>query len=88
MGKESKELIVKFGSIPFFTIFVIFTTLKVAGVIGWSWWIVTCPLWGPIAALIALVLLILLAGLGVLMVVAIFATILAMCKSSTKKSRV
>ena len=26
-------------------LFLIFTTLKIAGVINWSWWLVLMPLW-------------------------------------------
>jgi hypothetical protein len=28
---------------------IAFTILKLTGVIAWSWWYVTAPLWGPIA---------------------------------------
>ena len=31
---------------------VVFVTLKLCGVIGWSWWWVTCPFWGPPAVLV------------------------------------
>ena len=27
---------------------LIFVTLKLCGVIDWSWWIVTAPLWGGV----------------------------------------
>jgi hypothetical protein len=27
-------------------LFTVFLTLKLVGVIDWSWWWVTCPLWG------------------------------------------
>lgn len=26
---------------------VLFVTLKLLGIIGWSWWWVTLPFWGP-----------------------------------------
>ena len=29
--------------------FLIFLVLKLCGVISWSWWWVTAPLWGPFA---------------------------------------
>ena len=32
----------------FGTLFVIFLILKLTGVIDWSWWLVTAPLWGSI----------------------------------------
>jgi membrane-bound ClpP family serine protease len=31
---------------------MIFVTLKLVGVIDWSWWWVTLPLWGPLAVLL------------------------------------
>lgn len=35
---------------PFFPILgLIFITLKLTGFIGWSWWWVLAPLWGPLA---------------------------------------
>ena len=36
------------GGVGFFGLmFLIFLTLKLCGVIDWSWWFVTAPLWGP-----------------------------------------
>lgn len=35
-------------------LFLIFLTLKLCGVINWSWWWVTCPLW--MGLLIAIVI--------------------------------
>jgi hypothetical protein len=35
---------------------VVFVTLKLCGVINWSWWWVTCPFWGGFAILIAILL--------------------------------
>lgn len=29
--------------------FIVFLTLKLCGVIDWSWWWVTSPLWGSVA---------------------------------------
>ena len=31
---------------------VVFVVLKLVGVIDWSWWLVTLPFWGGIAALL------------------------------------
>lgn len=39
---------------------VVFVTLKLCGVIDWSWWWVTAPLWGGVALLLAI------AGVGFL----------------------
>ena len=37
------------GGIGFFGLLgIVFITLKLCGVIGWSWWWVTSPLWGSI----------------------------------------
>lgn len=30
-------------------LFIVFLVLKLVGVITWSWWWVTTPIWGPIA---------------------------------------
>lgn len=32
---------------------IVFITLKLCGVIDWSWWWVTAPFWGPFALLLA-----------------------------------
>lgn len=38
-------------------LFIVFLILKLCGVITWSWWWVTAPLWGPVAIVLALGLL-------------------------------
>lgn len=38
---------------------VVFVTLKLCGVIDWSWWLVTLPFWGGFAVLVAVGLLVL-----------------------------
>jgi hypothetical protein len=40
---------------------IVFVTLKLCGVINWSWWWVLLPFYGPLA--LALVLLVLCSGL-------------------------
>lgn len=35
---------------------VIFITLKLCGVIAWSWWLVTMPLWGGIACVLVMMI--------------------------------
>jgi hypothetical protein len=42
--------------------FLVFLVLKLTGVIDWSWWWVTSPLW--LAALAAFAALVLVGGLG------------------------
>lgn len=34
-------------------LFIVFLVLKLAHVIGWSWWWVTAPLWGGLALVVA-----------------------------------
>jgi len=34
-------------------VFLVFLVLKLCGVIAWSWWWVTAPLWGPLALVVA-----------------------------------
>ena len=43
-------------------LFLLFTTLKLTGVINWSWWWVTAPLW------ISPILIILIVALGLIFV--------------------
>ena len=39
-------------------LFLIFMTLKLTGYITWSWWYVTLPLWGPLAAVLGILLIV------------------------------
>ncbi len=36
---------------------VLFVALKLCGVIGWSWWWVTAPIWMPLAIVLGIVAL-------------------------------
>ena len=45
MSTNEKSLGIPWGMI----LFLLFLTLKLTGQIDWSWWWVTCPLWGPLA---------------------------------------
>lgn len=46
------------GGIGFFSLlFLVFLVLKLVGVITWSWWWVTAPLWGPFLVCFAIYLL-------------------------------
>lgn len=40
-------------------LFVVFLTLKLCGVINWSWWCVTSPLWLPLTVILAIVAVVL-----------------------------
>jgi len=65
MGKKQKTKI-RSGSIGFGGLLtLIFITLKLCGVIGWSWWWVLSPLWIPLAFVLAIFVVI-----GVLVVLA------------------
>lgn len=44
---------------------ILFIGLKLGGIIDWSWWWVTAPLWGGFALVVALLSLV---GLGALVV--------------------
>lgn len=47
---------------------LLFITLRLCGVIGWSWWWVTAPLWAPVALVLAILAVVFL----VLRLVALF----------------
>ncbi|WP_205191556.1 hypothetical protein [Burkholderia sp. LMG 13014] len=57
MKNQSSSTGVGFGTV----LFLIFLTLKLTGVIDWSWWWITAPLWAGIAIFFAV-----LAVIGVL----------------------
>lgn len=48
-------------------LFVVFLVLKLSGTIDWSWWLVTAPLWVPLA----IAVIVLVVG-GIVCLVAIF----------------
>jgi hypothetical protein len=52
-------------------LFIVFLTLKLCGVIDWSWWWITAPLWAPLAIL-AVVAIAGLAVCGALLLLAHF----------------
>jgi len=37
-------------------LFLIFLILKLTGIMDWSWWIVTCPLWLPLVIVFTLII--------------------------------
>ena len=39
-----------------FVLFVVFLVLKLCGVIAWSWWLVTMPLWIGFAIVVAVMI--------------------------------
>lgn len=50
---------------PLFLLFLLFLGLKLAGIITWSWWWVTAPLWGGLAIILVVLLCV---GIGWLFV--------------------
>lgn len=50
---DNKQSIHVNGWFPL-ALFLVFLTLKLTGVITWSWWWVTAPLWGPPAFFFAI----------------------------------
>lgn len=53
---ETKKSITVGGTGFFNLLFLVFLVLKLTKVIDWSWWWITAPLWGPLAALVFLVI--------------------------------
>lgn len=49
----------KSGGIGFLgVLFIAFLVLKLCKIITWSWWLITIPLWGGIALVVAILLII------------------------------
>jgi len=68
-------------------LFLLFLTLKLTGVITWSWWFVTLPLWASLAIVVASILGVLL-GAGVLVgLLAAGLCIVLVCQKTWKKCR-
>ena len=59
--------------------FIVFLVLKLCGVIDWSWWWVTAPLWGPFALLIA--------GLFIYIIIAVIIALVHYCIRKRKEKR-
>lgn len=38
----------KNASLPFTVMFIVLLALKLTGIIDWSWWIITAPIWIPV----------------------------------------
>ena len=48
------------GGIGFFGLLtIVFVVLKLTGVINWSWWLVTAPIWGSVMLWLSVVAIIL-----------------------------
>ncbi|MDQ0168726.1 hypothetical protein [Paenibacillus tundrae] len=56
MSKQNNGSVNNNGGIGIFGLLgLVFVTLKLTGVITWSWWWVTLPFWGGIALLLSIV---------------------------------
>lgn len=55
-----------------FLVFIVFLVLKLTGVIAWSWWWVTCPLWIGLAIVLAILAVMVIGGGSVLGLAALF----------------
>ena len=44
-------------------LFIVFLILKLCGVIPWSWWWVTAPLWIPVALFLCVCLIVFIVGI-------------------------
>jgi phosphoglycerol transferase MdoB-like AlkP superfamily enzyme len=56
----------------FMILFLIFLVLKLCGVIDWSWWWVTAPLWGMFALIFGLLGIGLIVSLFVILIASLF----------------
>lgn len=54
--KETRRIDVNFSWLGLLG--VVFVTLKLIGIINWSWWWVTLPFWGGLALMLAIGLII------------------------------
>lgn len=59
---------------------LVFITLKLCGVIAWSWWWVTLPLWGGLALLISILIAVCIVGGLFLAISALFAFVASCIK--------
>lgn len=58
---DSNKTEISIGGLSFSSLlFIVFLVLKLTGVITWSWWWVTAPLWGGVALVLGALLLLLL----------------------------
>jgi ABC-type antimicrobial peptide transport system permease subunit len=53
-------------------LFIVFLVLKLTGVIAWSWWWITAPLWGPVA-------------IGLIMLIASMVVVVRQAKKNDRK---
>ena len=61
---DKKNVSVQVGPSFAGSLFLVFLVLKLIGIIDWSWWWVTAPLWGGLAVFLAFLVAIILIALG------------------------
>ena len=61
---DKKNVSVQVGPSFAGSLFLVFLVLKLVGIIDWSWWWVTAPLWGGLAVFLAILAAIILIALG------------------------
>ena len=54
MSNESTKTSIQIGPSSSGAIFIVLLLLKVFGVVDWSWWIITMPLWLGLAIFVAI----------------------------------
>lgn len=64
---------------------LIFITLKLCGIIGWSWWLVLAPFWAGIALILAFLAIIPVIGLAIAGLVALIAWVITLVCSFGKR---
>jgi phosphoglycerol transferase MdoB-like AlkP superfamily enzyme len=58
---EKQRITIQIGGVGFM-LFLTFMVLKLCNVIDWSWWWVTCPLWGVRVVLVVMLIIFLVIG--------------------------
>lgn len=81
MNDEKKVIVTKNG-VGFLGILgLIFITLKLCGVINWSWWLVLLPIYGPIALVLSILAVVAIVGVGVLLATFLVAIVVELVKN-------
>lgn len=91
MSNESKTVVVRKGmglcSIFFLILFLLKVGVVETAVIGYSWWWITAPLWGPTALTLAILALIVLVGIVIVLIVGIVRLISLLNKKIRRRMR-
>jgi hypothetical protein len=55
---NTKTVVYQNGTSLFSMLAILFIALKLLGIINWSWWYVTIPIWGPTLVVIGITIII------------------------------